>query len=113
MEQQSRLATAQVGHFKILPRDTVAPAGPDGLHPGFLRRKTRGVALELIGLALHIRDLRGRVDPADELLPVALDGCPYARDFRQVHARADNHFNSWPVVVMVKRPCFTPFVLMS
>src|ERR1035437_8958957 len=113
MEQQRRLSAPQVGHFEILPGDTAAPARADRLHAGFLGGEARGVSLVLVGLALHVRDFRRRVDAADEFLSVALDGCPYARDFRQIHAGADDHLNSFPVVVMVSRPCLTPFAVIS
>src|ERR1019366_2312213 len=113
VEKQRRLPAPQVSHFEILPGDTVPPARADRLHAGFLGSEARGVAFVLVGLALHICDLRGRVDAPDEFLSVALDGCPYARDFRQIHAGADDHFSSLPVVVMVSLPCLTPFVEIS
>ena len=98
---------------KSCQRDSAPPTRPDRLHARFLGGEARRIPFELIRLALHIRDLPRRVDTLDELLPEALDRCLYARDLRQIHSRADNHLSSCPVVVMVSRPCFTPFVLIS
>ena len=98
---------------KSCQRDSAPPAGADGLHAGFLGGEARRITFELVRLALHIGDLPGRVDTVDEFLSEALDRCLYARDFRQIHAGPDNHLSSCPVVVMVSRPCFTPFVLIS
>src|SRR5260370_32126066 len=113
METQRGFSARQVGHFEILPGDAAPPARADSLHTRFLGGEARRITFELIGLPLHIRDLRRCVNAVDEFLPVALDRCLDARDFRQVQPRADDHFSSCPVVVMVKRPCLTPFVLIS
>jgi hypothetical protein len=67
------------------------PAGPQGLHGGFLGGETRGIALEAIRLRIAIADLSGGEDALQETLPEALDGLADARDFRDVDARAYDH----------------------
>src|SRR3954454_19061003 len=89
------------------------PSCADSLHAGFLCGKARGVAFVSIRLALHVSDLARGEDPVDELPSKALDGRSNARHLGKVHARPDDHFSSVPEVVIVRRPCFTPLVLMS
>ena len=113
LQPQRGLAGRQIGHFEILPGDAALPARADGLHAGLFGREARGVAFVAVGLALHVRDLRGREDAAGETRPEALDGGADARHLGQIHAGAHDHFRSAPEVVMVSRPCLTPLALIS
>src|SRR5581483_5832540 len=113
VELQGRLPRDQVRHFKILPPDPVTPPRPDRLHSRFFGREARRVPLELVGLTLHVGDLPRRVNALDEFLPEPLNRRFDARHFRQINSCAHDHFSPAPDVVIVSRPCFTPFVLIS
>src|ERR1700730_4947083 len=110
VELQRRPAGNEVNYFEIFPANAAPPAGADGFHSGFLGGETRCIALVPVGFPLHIGDLSGSINSIQEAVPITLDRCTDAVHFRQVDAGSDNH-NSAPVVVMVSRPCFTPFVL--
>src|ERR1019366_3385031 len=86
---------------------------PDGFHAGFFGRKPRREALKLIGLPLDVGDLCRRINPFDKTRPETRDRFANPRNLAQVDARTDDHFNSAPEVVVVRRPCFTPLVLIS
>src|SRR5579872_543004 len=113
MEFERRPAGRKIRDFEILPADAAFPPRADGLHSSLLSGKTTGVSLETIGFPLHISDLRGRVDAIDKSLPVALDRRTDAIHFCQVDTGPQDHFSSAPEVVSVRRPCFTPLVLIS
>ena len=68
VQAQHRPARRQIRHFEILPAHAAPPARADRLHARFLGREPARVALELVGLALHVGDLGGRVDALDEAL---------------------------------------------
>src|SRR5579863_2246545 len=112
MEFERGAARGEIGYFEILPADAALPAGAYGLHAGFLGGKAAGIAFEAVGFALDIGDLGRGVDAVDETAAIARDGGADAVDFGEVHAGSQNHFSSAPDVVMVRRPCLTPLVLM-
>src|SRR5215471_110068 len=105
-------AGRKIGDLEILPADAALPTGADGFHTGFLSGETAGVALEAVGSPLHVGDLSGRVDALDEAGAIARDVGADAVHLGQVDAGPKDHFNSAPEVVMVRRPCLTPLVLI-
>src|ERR1035438_6624072 len=113
VQPQRGFSRRQVGYLEILPGYPVSPAGADGFHARFLGRKPRRKALEAVRFALHVSDLRRRVDALDEAPAIALDQVAHARYLCQIHSRADDHLISAPEVVRVSRPCLTPFVLIN
>ena len=112
MEPERWFARGHVGDFKVAETYPVAPARPDCLHAGFLGGKPRGVPLEAIRFALDVGDFRGGEDPLQESSAVTLNRRADPRHFTKIHAGADNHSPS-PLLVRVRRPCLTPFVLIS
>src|ERR1700722_10334587 len=73
VQPQRGAARRKIGDLKILPAHAALPARADRLHPRFLGRKPAGIALEAIGLALHISDLAVRVNAADEAVAIPPD----------------------------------------
>src|SRR5581483_5487630 len=109
---ERRTAAAEVGHFNIAPAESAAPAGAERFHAGLFRCEARGVALETIGFTFCIGDFAIGENASLETVAVAFEGFLHARDLAQIDARADDHRPA-PLVVMVRRPCFTPLVEMS
>src|SRR5215813_5112881 len=95
-----------------MPGDSALPTRADGLHARLFGREARRVALKPVRPLLHIGDFAGSEDAIDKSRAKTFDGFADPIDFGQVHAGTDDHFNSAPVVVMVSRPCLTPFVLI-
>ena len=112
VELQRRTPRRQIRYLEILPADAAPPACSDGLHPRFLGGESCGIAFVAIRLALDVRDFGGRINALDEAAPVTFDGRANAVHLGEIHARSDDH-NSAPVEVMVRRPCFTPLVLIK
>ncbi len=73
VEAQGRPPRRQVCHLEIVPRYAVPPACPDSFHASFLGGETGGVALESVGLALHISYLRRGKDPTPKAFAEALE----------------------------------------
>src|SRR5205085_1107763 len=88
------------------------PACADRLHPGFFRGKPPGVAFKLVSLALDIRNLARSINSLRKPLPIALNRLPNTTHLRQIDSSPENQ-SSAPDVVMVRRPCFTPLVLIN
>src|SRR5665213_4303272 len=112
MELQRWTPGRQVRYFEVPPADPMSPACSDGLHPRFLGGESSGVAFVAVGFALDVGDFSRRIDALDEALPVTFDGRANAVHLGEIHPRSDDH-NSAPVEVMVRRPCFTPLVLIK
>jgi len=102
----------QVLYFEIPPADAASPTSADGLHPSFLGGESGGIAFIAVGLAFDIGDFSGRVDALDKAAAVTFDRASNTVHLGQIDARSDDH-SSAPVEVMVRRPCFTPLVLIK
>src|SRR5204863_6296755 len=91
MERKRRASGAQVGHFDIAPAQPAAPAGPQGLHARFLGGESRGVAFELILLALGVIDFPAGINALQKPLSMPRDRILDARYFAQIDPASDNH----------------------
>src|SRR5215467_1823530 len=74
IEFQNGTLSGHAKHLYILPGDTMAQAGSDGLHSGFLGGKSGGQALSGIGLAHAVADLSGGEDAPEKTLAKTLHG---------------------------------------
>src|SRR5713101_3608559 len=113
MQSQGGPSGGQVGNFKILPAHASPPTRSDGFHGRLFGCEAPGITLITVGLPFHIGDLAGGVNALGKALTVTVDGLADASDLSKVHARAQDHFSSAPEVVIVRRPCLTPLVLIS
>ena len=73
-KMQGGFASRLARNLDIAPAHTVAPARSQRLHRCFLSCKSRGVALELVFVALAIRYFGGREEPFEKRCTMAPDG---------------------------------------
>src|SRR5438067_1982076 len=95
-----------------MPTHAVFPTGADRLHAGLFCREPGGVPLEPVGLTLDVRYLAACINTIDESVPVTFYRLANSVHFRNINTGPYNHRPA-PVEVIVRRPCFTPLVLMS
>src|SRR5690606_38198358 len=78
-------------------------------HACFFGCEAGRIALKAVRFALDVGALAGGIDAVEKFFAEAFGGGADARDLGEVDAGSDDH-RSAPV--MVRRPCFTPLVLM-
>src|ERR1700676_2437389 len=111
VEPESGTSRRKIHNLEIVPAYTALPACANRFHPSFFGCEPSGIAFELVGLTLDVCDFELRKNPVPEPFAKAIEGCADSIDFGKIDSRTNDH-SSLPDVVSVRRPCFTPLVLM-
>jgi len=70
----------EIGHFKVLPSNSVTPTRANRFHSRLFGRETGSITLVAIGLALYVRNLSWSINSMDELSAEAFDSSSNSRN---------------------------------
>jgi len=87
-----RTASWHATNLYLLPGDSLAQAGTQGLHRGLFGSEARRQALGLITLGAAIFDLQRGENPPQKALPKAFQGLGHATNLSDINPRSYNHF---------------------
>lgn len=88
---ERRPSRRQIPYFKVLPADSVSPTRANGFHPSFLGCESGRIALEAVGLAIHVSDFGGSVNAIDEAASVAFNRALNTIHFGEIDASSNDH----------------------
>src|ERR1051326_1806237 len=96
-----------------MPAQPISPTSAERLHCSFFRRESGGIAFVFVCLALCIGDFARCEHALHKSSAVGSENrSPNPAHFTQIDSCTDDHSPA-PEVVIVRRPCLTPFAEMS